>query len=99
MSSQSITLGTRRSKLALVQTDIVAAHLASAFPNINVKIRPADPLGDRDKTTALYEMNNKNVWTGELEDLLENGEVDAIVHSLKGFIKLSQTSKCRTSNL
>jgi hydroxymethylbilane synthase len=43
-----------------------------------------DPLGDRDKVTALYKFGEKSLWTGELEELLEKGEVDAIVHSLKG---------------
>src|ERR1700761_8915196 len=79
-----IILATRRSKLARVQTDIVAGQLKSAFEGLHVEIHATDPLGDRDKTTALYELNNKNLWTGELEDLLEKGEVDAIVHSLKG---------------
>jgi hydroxymethylbilane synthase len=81
-----ITLGTRRSKLARVQTDIVADGLKSASDLVNVEIHATDPLGDRDKTTALYELNNKNLWTGELEELLEKGEVDAIVHSLKGIV-------------
>lgn len=45
-----------------------------------------DPLGDRDKTTALYAFNSsagKSLWTSELEGLLEKGELDLIVHSLK----------------
>lgn len=46
-----------------------------------------DPLGDRDKTTALYKLSDgtpaKSLWTGELEDLLEKKELDLIVHSLK----------------
>jgi hydroxymethylbilane synthase len=81
---ERIILGTRRSALARKQTDIVEDTLQAVFPSLHVQIRESDPLGDRDKTTALYELNNKNLWTGELEDLLEVGEVDAIVHSLKG---------------
>lgn len=42
-----------------------------------------DPLGDRDKTTALHAFNAKSLWTSELEALLEASELDLIVHSLK----------------
>lgn len=85
-SYESVTLGTRGSKLALAQTETVATGLRAVFPNINVTVHTKDPLGDRDKTTALYELNDKNLWTGELEELLAAGTVDAIVHSLKGSV-------------
>ena len=42
-----------------------------------------DPLGDRDKTTALHAFNAKSLWTSELEALLEAHKLDLIVHSLK----------------
>jgi hydroxymethylbilane synthase len=80
----SITLGTRRSKLARVQTDMVVAQLAIQHPTLEVKVHAMDPLGDRDKTTALYKFGEKSLWTGELEELLEKGDVGGIVHSLKG---------------
>ncbi|KAK8150828.1 porphobilinogen deaminase [Beauveria asiatica] len=40
-------------------------------------------LGDRDKITALYSFEGKNLWTSELEDKLTAGKVDVIVHCLK----------------
>jgi hydroxymethylbilane synthase len=79
-----LTLGTRRSKLARIQTDMVVDALKKLYPELRVDVRATDPKGDRDKTTALYDMGDKNLWTGDLEALLEAGEVDAIVHSLKG---------------
>src|ERR1700761_3639489 len=83
-TSTTLTVGTRRSQLARIQTDIVDAALKREFPNYNYKIHAMDPLGDRDKITALYNFNAKSLWTHELEALLEVGELDCIVHSLKG---------------
>jgi hydroxymethylbilane synthase len=80
----SITLGTRRSRLARIQTDFVVQGIEARQQGLEVKVHAMDPLGDRDKVTALYKFGEKSLWTGELEELLEKGEVDAIVHSLKG---------------
>ena len=79
----TITIGTRRSQLARLQTDIVVAALQAAHPEHTYKIHAMDPLGDRDKTTALYQFNAKSLWTSELEALLSAGTLDLIVHSLK----------------
>jgi len=83
MTATKLTIGTRRSRLARVQTDLVAA----AIKSIDIAIHAMDPLGDRDKTTALYKLSDgtaaKSLWTGELEELLEKKELDVIVHSLK----------------
>lgn len=78
-----ITIGTRRSTLAMIQTDIVRDALLAASPEYTYKVHGMDPIGDRDKITALYKMNAKSLWTSELEALLELGELDMIVHSLK----------------
>jgi len=39
--------------------------------------------GDNNQSTALHKFNEKALWTQELEVLLQNGELDLIVHSLK----------------
>jgi hydroxymethylbilane synthase len=83
--TKTITIGTRRSKLARVQTDLVLAALQQEYPSYTYKIHAMDPLGDRDKITALYSFNAKSLWTHELEALLDVGELDLIVHSLKGW--------------
>ena len=85
---QAITIGTRRSILARIQTDIVVNKLKELFPKNEYKIHAMDPLGDRDKVTALPAFNAKSLWTHELEELLLSGELDLIVHSLKGMLQL-----------
>lgn len=41
-------------------------------------------MGDKNQVTALHDFGAKALWTHELEALLESGELDMIVHSLKG---------------
>ena len=78
------SIGTRRSVLARVQTDIVAKDLKKAWPDHKFEIHAMNVMGDNDQTTALHAFNAKALWTTELEALLEKGELDMIVHSLKG---------------
>ncbi|KAF2762881.1 porphobilinogen deaminase [Pseudovirgaria hyperparasitica] len=80
-------MGTRRSALARMQTTITERALREAWPGRTYETVAIDTnLGDADKKTALHEMNAKNLWTHELEVLLDQGKLDLIVHSLKGKI-------------
>jgi hydroxymethylbilane synthase len=85
-SSPTLTfsIGTRKSKLALLQTDIVLIALKKAWPEHNFTVQSKDTAGDRNTTIALREFTSKNLWTQDLEDLLVNGDLDLIAHSLKG---------------
>lgn len=79
-----VRIGTRRSMLARVQTDIVQRELKKAWPDRKYEVHAMATLGDKDQTTALHEFNAKALWTTELEALLESKELDMVVHSLKG---------------
>lgn len=81
-----VNIGTRRSVLARVQTDIVEAALKEAWPERKYAIHAMATMGDKNQTTALHEFGAKSLWTHELEALLAKGELDMIVHSLKGEI-------------
>ncbi|KAK7516296.1 porphobilinogen deaminase [Phyllosticta citriasiana] len=78
-----VHLGTRRSALARVQTDIVEAALTQAWPGQRCEVHAMATMGDKNQTTALHEMGAKSLWTHELEALLATGDLDMIVHSLK----------------
>ncbi|OJJ61997.1 hypothetical protein ASPSYDRAFT_65213 [Aspergillus sydowii CBS 593.65] len=82
-SQKIFTIGTRKSKLALLQTDLVLAALKEQYPDYTFQIHSRETAGDQNTTIALRDFNTKNLWTQELEDLLEAGHVDLIVHSLK----------------
>ncbi|KAL4802297.1 porphobilinogen deaminase, dipyromethane cofactor binding domain-containing protein [Aspergillus unguis] len=82
-SQKIFTIGTRKSKLALLQTDLVVAALKGRYPDYTFNIHSRETAGDQNTTIALRDFTTKNLWTQELEDLLEAGHVDLIVHSLK----------------
>lgn len=81
---KTFTIGTRKSKLALLQTDLVQAALKEAYPDCEFKIFSKETAGDLNTTIALKDFTSKNLWTEELEELMIAGQVDFIVHSLKG---------------
>lgn len=84
LEKSTFSIGTRKSKLALLQTDIVLIALKKAWPEHNFTVQSKDTAGDRNTTIALREFTSKNLWTQDLEDLLVNGDLDLIAHSLKG---------------
>ncbi|KAJ5159975.1 Porphobilinogen deaminase [Penicillium canariense] len=79
----SFTIGTRKSKLALEQTELVCAALKKTHPDYDFKIFSKETAGDLNTKIALRDFTTKNLWTEELEELMIAGQVDFIVHSLK----------------
>ncbi|KAK3997503.1 porphobilinogen deaminase, dipyromethane cofactor binding domain-containing protein [Cladorrhinum sp. PSN332] len=78
----TVRIGTRRSALAIRQTELVIEGLSKVHPRVKFEIDAMATAGDRDKVTPLPAMG-KGLWTNELEAKLMNNEVDIIVHSLK----------------
>ncbi|KAK9332910.1 porphobilinogen deaminase, dipyromethane cofactor binding domain-containing protein [Lipomyces starkeyi] len=84
--SKTIRIGSRTSKLAVAQAEIVAATLKAQFPDYNFEIVTKTTLGDNVQNKALYSFGGKSLWTSELEELLVSSgpeSIDMIVHSLK----------------
>ncbi|KAK9240722.1 porphobilinogen deaminase, dipyromethane cofactor binding domain-containing protein [Lipomyces kononenkoae] len=84
--SKTIRLGSRTSKLAVAQTEIVAQALKGCFPDYNFETVTKATLGDNVQDKALYAFGGKSVWTSELEEMLVSTGpegIDMIVHSLK----------------
>ena len=78
-----LIIGTRRSALAMWQTDWVAALLRERNPGLRVEVVPIQTLGDRDKATSLVGLGRVGVFTKEIEDALLAGQCDLAVHSYK----------------
>lgn len=78
----SIVIGSRGSKLALIQTESVATKLKEANPHLEVSIRRIITTGDRDRHTQLDQMGTA-VFVKELEAALLKNRIDIAVHSLK----------------
>lgn len=79
-----LRIGTRRSNLAMVQAEGIRNSLQKICPGRKFEIESLRTLGDKDQKTALYNFNAKSLWTAELEDKLNAGELDVVVHCLKG---------------
>ncbi len=76
-----LRLGTRGSKLALAQAELVRAGLAAY--GIVCELVPVKTTGDRITDRPLAEAGGKGLFTKELEDALLGGRIDLAVHSMK----------------
>jgi hydroxymethylbilane synthase len=84
---KTLRLGTRGSKLALVQTNMVVAALKAAHPGLDVTTTIIQTTGDwkpEQGETRLSEVHGgKGQFAHEIENAILAGEVDCGVHSLK----------------
>lgn len=83
-----IQIGGRKSKLAVIQSEIVKEYLELTHSNVECSILALSTLGDKVQLKPLYSFGGKALWTKELETLLlepvdEYPQLDLIVHSLK----------------
>jgi hydroxymethylbilane synthase len=77
----SITIGTRGSRLALVQTDTVRKKLSSlGLETEQVIISTA---GDTTTQLPLHEIGGQGVFVRALDDAILAGDIDCAVHSMK----------------
>jgi len=83
MTKTTIRIGTRGSKLALYQANLVKTKLEKAFPTYTFQIVIISTKGDKILDVALSKIGDKGLFTKELEHALFNNEVDMCVHSLK----------------
>ncbi len=78
-----LRVGTRGSRLALIQAQAVCALLQGAFPETEVEVVPIKTQGDLMPHRLLKEMGGRGVFVKEIERALLAGEVDLAVHSAK----------------
>lgn len=83
MTTRRLFLGTRGSRLALRQAEIVIDALRRAAPEVEVETRVVRTEGDRRPAAPLAEIGGRGVFVKEIEQQLLAGGVDIAVHSLK----------------
>jgi hydroxymethylbilane synthase len=83
MSSQRITLATRKSPLALAQARAFVAELCARHPGLVVEELLVTTSGDRIQDRPLSEVGGKGLFVKEIEEALLDGRADFAVHSLK----------------
>lgn len=84
METKSVVkVGSRKSQLALIQTNTIINQLKKLNPNLSFEVISMQTTGDKVLDAALSKIGEKNLFTRELELALEKKEVDFVVHSLK----------------
>ena len=88
-----IRLGTRKSKLAIIQAEQVAQALLEVcgLPSVLV---PLSTPGDTDKTTPLSQLGGKGMFISTLETALLDHDIDIAVHSLKDVTSETSDQLC-----
>lgn len=80
---RSLVVGSRGSKLALIQTESVINKLRQFFPDIEVCVNRVITRGDRDHAIRLDRPDGVGIFIKEIEEALLEGRIDLAVHSLK----------------
>jgi hydroxymethylbilane synthase len=78
-----LKVGTRGSKLSLVQTEAVLRDIKTVQPDVEFQVNIIKTLGDREHGKPLFTIDSKGIFEKELDQAVEKGEVDLAVHSLK----------------
>jgi hydroxymethylbilane synthase len=80
--SPRLRLATRKSPLALAQTELVAAHLRDRL-GVETDLLKIVTTGDQQADWSLEQKGGKGLFTRELELALLRGEADLAIHSTK----------------
>ncbi|HYF02429.1 MAG TPA: hydroxymethylbilane synthase [Patescibacteria group bacterium] len=80
---KNIIIGSRGSKLALIQSEYVRGLLKNANSDLNFDIKIIATTGDKILNVPLAQIGDKALFTKELEMAMLAGEIDMAVHSLK----------------
>ncbi len=78
-----IRIGSRKSRLALVQTDIVIDRIKEYSPELEFEIIPISTVGDEILDKPLIQFGGKGVFVDAFEEALLNHKIDLAVHSAK----------------
>lgn len=80
---RTFTIGTRGSRLALRQTEMVVDALRRAHPECRFEVKTIRTEGDRRQGASLHVIGGQGVFVKALEIALLEREIDLAVHSLK----------------
>lgn len=81
--SNELRVGTRGSRLALAQTQVVVDLVQAAAPGIRVAVVPIRTVGDSAQGGEASGADRKFAFTNEIDRQLIEGRIDFAVHSMK----------------
>jgi hydroxymethylbilane synthase len=82
-SKKRIIIGSRGSRLALLQAEFARKLLLERFPDLESEIRFIATEGDMDRTSPLSSFGGRGAFVRSIESALLKKEIDIAVHSLK----------------
>ena len=80
---KKIRIGSRDSKLAVIQAEIIRNGILQAHPELEVELITMKTTGDKILDRSLDKIGGKGLFVKELDKALAEGRVDICVHSLK----------------
>jgi len=80
---RNLVIASRKSALARLQSYAVGEALKAQWPHLEIEYLFKESLGDKNLDAPLWQMPEKGVFTRDLQDDLENGRCDMVVHSWK----------------
>ncbi len=83
MRRTKIIVGSRGSKLALIQAESVIAKIREINPYLEISLSKIVTEGDRNRHTQLDQVAGIGIFIKELEEALFDNRIDIAVHSLK----------------
>ena len=78
-----IRIGSRESRLAVIQSQTVMEQIARAEPNAELELVTMKTTGDKILDKTLDKIGGKGLFVRELDQALRDGRADFTVHSLK----------------
>lgn len=78
-----LRIGSRDSRLAVIQTETVMSALQAAHPDLELELIAMKTTGDRILDRTLDQIGGKGLFVRELDEALREGLVDLTVHSCK----------------
>jgi hydroxymethylbilane synthase len=78
-----LTILSRASSLARLQTALVERALRAAHPGLEIECLTRSSAGDQDQTSPLWKLPDKGAFTADLSQALVDGHADVVVHSFK----------------
>ncbi len=78
-----VRIGTRGSKLALIQSEWIKGRIETQHPDVRVELTIIKTTGDKILDSPLSAIGGKGLFVKEIEDALLQNRVDLAVHSMK----------------
>lgn len=80
---KKIIVGSRDSRLAIIQSELVMAQIKAQYPEIELELVTMKTTGDLILDKTLDKIGGKGLFVKELDRALRDGVIDIAVHSLK----------------